>query len=157
MDRVRAGWFAAAAVAIAVVVAVVAGLLVGDADLTVESVSATGETPTNATANCDDVVVRQVDVTVKLSRGEPGFQNPQWWGVGVSVRTTVFEGVKSRLVKVRPGESATVATPFTNVRGSSSAPSQRIDAVVQVVSGNAEVASETVTATLDPVSAGRDC
>jgi len=157
MDWVRALWFAAAAIAITVVVAVVVGLLAGDAGLTVGSISATGETPTNQTANCDDVVVRQVHVTVELSRAELGVGNPQWWGVGVSVRATVFEGAKSRLMTVQPGESATVTIPFTNVRESSSAPSQRVDAVVQVVSGNVEVASETATATLDPVKAGRTC
>lgn len=157
MDRVRALWFVAAAVAVTVVAAVVVGLLVGDAGLGVESISATGQTPTNATANCDDVVVRQVDVTVELSRPELGVQNPQWWGVGVSVRATVFEGVKTRQRAVGPGDSATVTIPFTTVRESSSAPSQRVEAVVQVVSGNVEVASETADAALDPVKAGRNC
>jgi len=157
MDRLRVVWFAVAAVAITAVVAVVVGLLVGEAGLVVESVSATGQTPTNATGNCDDVVVRQVDVTVELSRESLGIQNPQWWGVGVSVRATVFEGVASRQRTVAPGESATVTIPFTNVRESSSAPSQRVDAVVQVLSGNVEVASETVTAAFGPVKAGRDC
>jgi len=157
MSRLRVVWFAVAAVVITAVVAVVVGLLFGEAGLVVESVSATGQTPTNASSNCDDVVVRQVDVAVELTREPLGVQNPQWWGVGVSIRATVFEGVKSRQRTVAPGESATVTIPFTNVRGSRSAPSQRVDAVVQVVSGNVEVASETVTATFDPVKAGRNC
>jgi len=157
MDRVRAVWFAAAAVAVTVVAAVVVGLLLGEAGLAVESVSATGETPTDATDNCDDVVVRQVDVAVELAREPLGIQNPQWWSVGVSVRATVFEGVKARQRPMAPGESTTVTIPFTNVRESSSAPSQRVDAVVQVLSGNVEVASERVTAAFDPVKAGRNC
>jgi len=157
MDRLRAVWFAAAAVAITVAVAVVVGLLFGEAGLAVEAVSATGGTPTNASANCDDVVVRQVDVAVELSREPLGVQNPQWWGVGVTVRATVFESVESRQRTIAPGESTTVTIPFTNVRESSSAPSQRVDAVVQVVSGNVEVASETATAAFDPVKAGRNC
>jgi hypothetical protein len=157
MGRLRIVWFAAAAVALTVVVGVVAGLLLGEAGLAVESVSATGETPTNATANCDEVVVRQVDVAVELSREPLGIQNPQWWGVGVSVRATVFEGVKARQQTVAPGESTTVTIPFTNIRASNSAPSQRVEAVVQVLSGNVEVGSETVTAAFDPVKAGRNC
>lgn len=157
MDWLRALWFALAAVAIAAVVAVIIGLLFGEAGLAVASVTATGETPTNATANCDDVVVRQVDVTVTVERAGLAPSNPQWWSVGVSVRASVFQGAKARQLMLPPGESRTVTVPFTRVRESSSAPSERVEAVVQVVSGNVEVASETATAAFDPVKAGRNC
>ncbi|PSQ08547.1 hypothetical protein BRC95_03195 [Halobacteriales archaeon QS_5_68_33] len=95
MDRLRALWFAAAAVAIAAVVAVIIGLLFGEAGLAVGSVTAAGETPTDATANCDDVVVRQVDVTVTVDRAGLSPSNPQFWKAGVSVRESVFQGVKA--------------------------------------------------------------
>jgi hypothetical protein len=157
MDRLRVVWVALAAVAVTAVVAVFLGLLYGEAGLAVESVSATGETPTNATANCNEVVVRPVDVTVTVDRAPFGPQNPQWWGVGVSVRATVARTAKARQLTVGPGESRSVTVPFTLVRESRSAPSERVDAVVQVVTGNVAVADETVTAAFGPVSAGRNC
>ena len=157
MDRLRAGWYVLAALAVTGVTALVVGLLVGEAGLAVTAVSATGETPTNATANCDDVVVRQTTVSVTVEREPLGVQNPQWWGKGVSVRATVEQTAKTRLRTLGPGTSRTFTIPFTTVRESSSAPSERITAVVQVVSGNVEVGRETTVATFDPVKAGRDC
>jgi len=157
MDWLRAGWYLLAALAVTGVTALVIGLLVGEAGLAVTSVSATGQTPTNQTANCDDVVVRQATVSVTVEREPLGLQNPQWWGKGVSVRATVFETAKSRLRTLGPGQSTTVTVPFTSVRESSAAPSERVTAVVQVVSGNVEIGRETAVATFHPVTAGRNC
>ena len=157
MDWIRGAWYLLAALAVTGVTALVIGLLVGETGLAVTSVSATGQTPTNATVNCDDVVVRQTTVSVTVEREPLGVQNPQWWGKGVSVRATVEQTAKTRLRTLGPGTSRTFTISFTTVRESSSAPSERITAVVQVVSGNVEVGRETAVATFDPVKAGRDC
>lgn len=157
MDWVRRLWFLLAVGAVLFAVAVFLGAVYGGAGLGVESVTTTGATPTNASANCDDVVVRNVDVTVVVTRNALGRENPQLWDVGVTIRATVFESVKQRQRTLSPGSRETVTIPFTNVREKQWAPEQRVEVVAQVVKANAEIAKETVTTTLEPVKPAQDC
>jgi hypothetical protein len=69
-------WFAVAMVGILGAVSVFLGAVYGGAGLTVASMNATGETPTNQTANCEDTVVRTVDLTVRIEREGLSFRNP---------------------------------------------------------------------------------
>lgn len=157
MDWTRRLWFALAAVAIVGTVAVLLGVLFGSAGVSVDDVAAAGSSPTNASANCDEVVVRTVSVTVELSRASLSLDNPQWWQVGLSVRASAFGGAKQRQVTLGPGADAEVTIPFTNVLDEVRAPREQVDVVVQVTKGNAEITRETVTATLEPVAPGPDC
>jgi hypothetical protein len=150
-------WFAVAMVGILGAVSVFLGAVYGGAGLTVASMNATGETPTNQTANCEDTVVRTVDLTVRIEREGLSFRNPQWWHVGVRVRATVFEVPKQRTAAIAPGGEQTVVVPFTAVQDGQSAPPADVSVIVQVTKGQAELAMETLTANVKPVTAGRDC
>lgn len=157
MSWVRRLWFAAAVVGVLGAVAVFLGAVYGGAGLSIDGIDVDGETPTNQAANCDDVVVRTVDVTITVSREGVRPRNPQWWKVGIRVRATVFEGAKQRTVSIAPGGERTVTLPFTQVQDRQWAPREEASVVVQITKGQAEIAKETLTATFEPVKAGQDC
>lgn len=157
MPPVRLLWYGVGVVGALAAVAVFVGAVFGSAGVTVESVAVQGETPTNTSANCAGSVVRNVDVSVTLSRPGVGAENPQWWDVGLAVRASVFESAKQRTVTLAPGAERTVTIPFTSVREKSWAPRQHVEAVVQVTKGNSEIARRTSSVALVAVEAGRDC
>ena len=144
-----------------VAVIAAAGVLVaatyGDGGVTVESVTVSGETPTNVTANCEDVVVRTASVSVTVDRPETSLESPQFWSVGVTVRASVFEATTGRSVSVSPDSRQTVTVPFNTVREGSWAPRESVEAVIQVSKGSAAVADRTQTVTFQPVKAGENC
>ncbi|MFB6140389.1 MAG: hypothetical protein ABEJ26_08150 [Halosimplex sp.] len=129
----------------------------GQGGVVVDDVTVTGATPTNATANCEDVVVRGASVSVTVRRPAASVDNPQFWAVGVTVTASVFERTDSRAVRIPPGERRTVTVPFTAVRDGSWAPREHVDAVIQVSQGSATVAKRTETVAFEPVTAGQDC
>jgi len=151
------------AFAVVAVVAVLgaAGVLVaatyGNGGVVVEDVTVTPATPTNATANCEDVVIRSASVAVTTSRPGVGVENPQFWSVGVTVRASLFAETTGRTVALAPDSRTTVRVPFSTVREGSWAPREFVDAVVQVSQGSAVVAERTETVTFRGVKAGQDC
>ena len=151
------------AFAVVAVVAVLgaAGVLVaatyGNGGVVVEDVTVTPATPTNATANCEDVVIRSASVAVTVSRPSVGVENPQFWGVGVTVRASLFAETTGRTVSLAPDSQTTVRVPFNTVREGSWAPREFVDTVVQVSQGSAVVADRTETVTFRAVKAGQDC
>lgn len=157
MDGVRRLWFAVALLAVVGTVAVLLGILFGSAGLSVDAVSVSTEPPTNGTASCDGVVVRSVRASVSLSRSALGPENPQWWPVGLTVRASVFRSAKHRQLTLPAGSSETVTVPFTDVIRAERAPQEQVSVVIQVLRGNEEIARETVTATLAPVTLARNC
>lgn len=157
MSAVRRLWFVLAMVGVIGAISVFLGAVYGGAGISVDATDATGDTPTNTTANCDDSVVRLVTVSVEVSRSGVRPQNPQWWEVGIRVRASAFETTKHRTVTLAPGGSATVTIPFTHVREKSWAPSERVDALVQVVKGNTEIEKQSLTASFQPVKSGENC
>lgn len=149
--------FAVLLVAVVVAVGVLIGTAYGDAGLHVAAVEATGQTPTNASANCEAVVVRTVVVSTTIERDGFGLANPQVWDTGVTVRASVRQQSETTRVTLSPGQRRTVALSFTYVVDETSAPREWVDATVRVSHGNTLVAERATTATLVPVKAGTDC
>jgi len=157
MAWARRAAFALLLVAAVLSVGVLIGTAYGDAGLSVAAVDATGQTPTNATANCEDVVVRTVVVTTTVERDGFSLANPQLWDTGVTVRASVRQQSETTQVTLSPGQRRTVALSFTYVVDEPSAPQEWVDATVRVRHGNTLVAERTARATLVPVKAGTDC
>ncbi|WP_415382497.1 hypothetical protein [Halosimplex sp. TS25] len=157
MSWSRRLWVVLAVLAVIGASGAILASMYGDGAVSVDDVNATGATPTNVTANCEDVVVRSATVTATVSRAESGLDNPQVWAVGIAVRASVFGDTKRRVVSVPPGTSRTVTVPFTSVREGSWAPQSFEDVVIQVSQGSATVGERTETVTLVPVKAGEDC
>ncbi|MFC7142481.1 hypothetical protein ACFQMA_21915 [Halosimplex aquaticum] len=157
MSWSRRIWVVLAVIAVLGASAAILASLYGDGAVAVEDVTVTGATPTNTTANCENVVVRSASVSATVSRPGASVDNQQFWAVGVAVRASVFGETKRRVVSVPPGSSRTVTVPFTSVREGSWAPQSFEDVVIQVSQGSATVAERTKTVTLVPVKAGQDC
>jgi len=153
----RVLWFGVGLLALVVAIAVLVGAVYGDAGLTVESVAAEGQTPTNTSANCEDVVVRKVTVSVTVSRSGASLDNPQLWATGLSVRASALGTTETRQLSLSPGERGTVSVPFTRIEDQAWAPLEHVDAVVRITHGNSVLAERTVTTTLQPVAEGESC
>jgi len=157
MAWARRAAFALLLVAAVLAVGVLIGTAYGDAGLGVAAVEATGKTPTNTSANCEDVVVRTVVATTTIERDGFSLANPQLWDTGVTVRASAFQQSETTQVTLSPGQRRTVALSFTRVVDERSTPREWVDATVRVSHGNTLVTERTATATLVPVKAGTDC
>jgi|GEM_PF-1969711 len=157
MSLARVAFAVLAVAAVLAAAAVLVAATYGNGGVVVENVTVTPATPTNATANCEDVVVRSASVAVTVSRPSAGLENPQFWGVGVTVRASLFAETTGRTVSVAPDSRTTVRVPFSTVREGSWAPREFVDAVVQVSQGGAVVAERTKTVSFTGVKAGQSC
>ncbi|WP_123537440.1 hypothetical protein [Halosimplex salinum] len=157
MSWARRLWIVLAMLAVLGAGGVLVAATYGQGGVVVEDVTVTGATPTNATANCEEVVVRTASVSVTTSRPALSVDNPQFWAVGVTVTASVFEGTTSRSATLPPDERRTVTVPFNTVREGSWAPRESVEAVIQVSQGSAALADRTETVTFEPVKAGQDC
>jgi len=157
MSLARGLFVVLAVVAVLAAAGVLLAATYGEGGVTVENVTVSGETSTNVSANCEDVVVRAATVAVTVDRPETSIESPQFWSVGVTVRASVFEATTGRTVSLSPDARQTVMVPFNTVREGSWAPQESVEAVVQVSQGSATLADRTQTVTFQPVKAGEDC
>lgn len=157
MSWTRRLWVVLALLAIVGASATILASLYGDGSVSVDGVNVTTDTPSNTTANCEDMVIRSARVSVTVSRPSLSVDNPQFWGVGVSVRASVFDATRRRVTSVPTDSSRTLHVPFTTIREGASAPQEYEDAVIQVSQGSATIGEATKTVTFRPVKAGRSC